>query len=147
MANFQRIRTKAEKKRIRKKERNSNSTKKHQDFSDRRALRYSKLGRITEVRVEKLLTKKKEMEELIDFERYETNSSEDSDGHDFWVSALIDGEVISASFGTTISMRCQQKHQMKHPNVPSILIPPEMNDERIWYRIIQILKETKKTRA
>ena len=121
--------------------------KKRQDSSDRRAMRRSFLGRMTENRVEKLLTKKKEMEELIDFERYEANSPEDSEGKDFRVTALIDGELISASFGITISMKCQQEHQMKHPSVPSIVIPPEMNDKRIWWRITEILKEKKNARA
>lgn len=147
MAAFQRIRTKVEKRRIRKREKNSRSMKKRQDFSARRARRRGFLGRMTEDRVEKILIKMQEKGELVDFERYEANSPEDSEGKDFRVTALIDRELVSASFGITISMKCQQEHQLKHPNEPSILIPPEMNDERIRWRICEILKNTKNARA
>lgn len=147
MANFRRIKTKVDKKRSRKKEKKSRSMKKRQSFSERHGMRRSILGRMTEDRVAGLLAKKQEAGELVSFERYPANSPEDAEGKDFRVSKEINGEVVSASFGITISMREHQDHLMKHPHEPSIIIPPEMNDERIWWRITKILKEKKNARA
>ncbi|MBI2450353.1 MAG: hypothetical protein HYV47_02330 [Candidatus Nealsonbacteria bacterium] len=108
-------------------------------FSDRRAIRRSKLGRQTEERVEKLLKKKLKTGELLFFEKHLPNSAEDRDGKDFSVSQKIDEETFSASFGVTISLRYQNEHRALHPDVPLIIIPPEMNDERIWQRICMII--------
>lgn len=145
--NFQKTRTKAEKKEIRRKERNSQSMGRHQAFLERHMMRRSELGRQTEVRVEKLLVKKITAGELASFKYFPANSPEDCQGKDFQVSKEIEEEVITASFGITISLNCYQEHQAKHPDEPCILIPPEMGDERIWYRICQILKEVKNARA
>ncbi len=145
--NFQRTRTKAEKREIRKKERNSRSMGRHQAFLERRTMRRSELGRQTEDRVENLLAKKLAAGELVSYKHFPTNSPEDCQGKDFQTSKEMEEEVITASFGVTISLKCFQEHQAKHPDEPCILIPPEMGDERIWYRICQILKEVKNARA
>lgn len=111
--------------------------------ADRKAERGSQLGRENEARVERLLAKKLEASEIISFKRHLPNSPEDLAGDDFQVSKEIDGEIITVSFGVTISQRKHKEHSMKHPDKTSLLIPLEMRDERIWYRICQILKEAK----
>lgn len=139
--NFQRMRTKVQKKERAKKEKNSRSMQKRQAFSTRKAMRRAELGRQTEDRVEKLLTKKMEAGELISYQRYPPNSPEDSEGKDFGVTQEIGKEKITAPFGVTISLKSLQEHREKHPDVPCILIPPEMGDKRIWQRICRICEE------
>lgn len=112
-----------------------------ESFHSRRSERGSELGRKTEERVEKLLTKKLGVSGLVSFEYFSPHSPEDCQGKDFRVTRLIDGKKITALFGVTISLLCQQKHQAKHPDVPCIRIPPGMSDERIWQRICRICEE------
>lgn len=110
----------------------SQTAKRFKSFSDRKSERRAKLGRQTEDRVALLLEEKKKQGELISFVKHPANSPEDHAGKDFTVSMLIEGEPVTASFGVTISSR------QLEINIPLIVIPPEMSDERIWYRICKI---------
>lgn len=135
------IRTKAERKKAFKKERNSRSMQRHQAFLNRHSMRRAELGRETEVRVANLLAKKLADGELVSFQHFTPNSLEDKQGKDFQVTRTVANKQVTVSFGITISLRCQQEHQRNHPNEPCIIIPPEMGDERIWQRICLICEE------
>lgn len=128
-------RTNAEKKQKFRKEKNSNSQKKWKAIRDRHAKRRSFLGRQTEDRVALLLEKKQKQGELVSFVKHQTNSPEDRAGKDFTISMLIGEKVITTSFGVTISP------SQPEMGIPLIRIPPEMGDERIWYRICRICEE------
>lgn len=145
--NFQGIHDRVEKKKKMRRERDSNSMKGHRAFLVRRTRRRSELGRQTEGRVAGLLAKKLGAGELISYEYFSPNGPEDHEGKDFQVTKEIDGQQITTYFGITTSLRSHQDHRWKHPGVPSILIPPEMGDEKIWQKICQIIKEARNARA
>ncbi len=141
------IKNKPKERQIQEKEKKSKSAQRRRAFSERRSMRRSELGRLTEERVEKLLAKKREAGELLSFKKHLANSQEDCAGKDFTVSKIIDGKTVSASFGVTISLKNHQEDLMLHPDMPSIIIPPEMNDERIRQRIVQILVEAEEVQG
>lgn len=113
----------------------SKSGKKMKSFFDRKAERRAELGRTTEDRVLLLLRKKYEQGELISFAKHPAYSPEDLTGKDFSVKMLVDGREVVASFGITISNNQTER------DIPLIVIPLEMTDERIWFRICRICKE------
>ena len=136
MNNF-RIKNNPEKRSLRKKQRKqgANSMRAHQAFLNRRAMRHSELGRLTEKRVTDILAQKLEAGELISFTPHPANSPEDKAGKDFTVSMAINDEVVSASFGITITPGAIDIR------VPLIVIPHNMADERIWYTISKIYQK------
>jgi hypothetical protein len=81
-------------------------------------------GRAFEGRVERILGEMKKSGRIFHFTRSPRNSEEDSKGIDFVVYLDRDGEVMSQSFGVTISKRCRRRAQMKHPGVPQLQFPP-----------------------
>lgn len=136
-----RIRNMPEKKEDFRKNPNARSVQRHLSFTQRRSSRQAKLGELTEERVDALLAEKKEAKDLISFERHPHNSPEDEKGNDFTVTVDVNGKLVTVSFGVTCSNGSHQKHRLMHPGVPSIVIPPEMSDKRIWERIVMLAKE------
>lgn len=111
------------------------------DYATRRADRYSKIGRETELKVAELLRRKAEELLLHSFEYNRPNGNDDQCGKDFTVRKMVGNNISVRHFGITISKRRHHDHQMKHPDVPSILITFEMRDERIWERIDELFKK------
>lgn len=125
-----------------RKEKNSNSMLSHRDYLSRHRIRQAERGReIIEGGAKKLLAKKQKTDELISWEYFSPNSKEDLEGKDFRVTMMVDGKTVTILFGVTISLESHQKHQARYPDVPSILIPINMTEERIWYRICRLCRE------
>ena len=91
---------------------------------DRRANRYSEMGRDMEKRVEGIGQGMAEAGVLVSFCYHEPNSPEDQEGRDFTVVKQVGGMPIERSFGITISHnRGALASQMRHPDVPQFFFP------------------------
>lgn len=140
---FRKIKSKPERKARQTKEKNSNSMHSRDAAKNRHALRQAERGReIIEGRVKELLSKKIAAGELVSWEYFSPNSQEDRQGRDFRVTKMAEGKTVTIFFGVTISRESHLEHQAKHPETPSIWIPINMTDERIWHRICQLCQES-----
>lgn len=109
----------------------------------RRARLMSKQGRAFELEVAKILTRLLEEEKISDFQRHEPSSEEDHDGKDFTVCRKIGEEVVSRSFGVTISLRSWADGKVKHPDVPQFCFPLGTKPETIEKKILSLFTADK----
>lgn len=108
-----------------------------QAFSNRRSERMSRHGRLLE-EVVLLLAKMQEQGKIASFIRHPANSIEDSDGKDFTVTVMQNGQASTCSFGVTISPRRWRDGKMKHPHVPQFCWPIGTNRDTMEKRILEL---------
>lgn len=108
---------------------------------NRRAKRGSERGRELEDWMRKFLKKMCDEGDIDGFAAHAPHSIADREGKDFTV--WIKGESHQrVSFGITRSFRQQNNFQLKHPDIPLIVIPHEMTPERIRERVLMLFKES-----
>lgn len=117
------------------------SMQRRQAFSVRKSDRYSEHGRQQERNVQTLLEKMKTEEKIVDWEYFEPHSKEDSEGKDFSVTNVVDGEQKTIFFGITISPNKMQIVELKYPTIPQMHFPLNMTPERMEYRILQLFEK------
>ncbi|MDA2922299.1 hypothetical protein MYX07_03475, partial [Patescibacteria group bacterium AH-259-L07] len=65
---------------------------------------------------------------------------EDSQGKDFTVSKIVNGELVTKSFGVSISLKSVAKAQKKHPNVPQIHLPLNSKPDDIVRSVLALFR-------
>ncbi len=114
------------------------TTKRRLEFAARRGLRMARVGRDLEVKVKEYLQEMTYSGVIYSFIRHEPNSPEDKDGRDFTVVKQINGEIISRSFGVTISLHSWSQSKRLHPTHPQFCFPIGTNKETIVKRILEL---------
>jgi hypothetical protein len=107
---------------------------------NRRGDRYSEIGRKFEGEVAELLQKMQDEKLILGFERHAPNSTEDGQGRDFTVTALLAGVQVEKSFGVTISMRSWNEAKVLHPEVPQFCFPLGTKPETIRARVLELFQ-------
>jgi len=111
------------------------------ELNKRKSKRGEIRGRQLEERIERILEFMHERGRIIGFTRYLPYSPKDLEGKDFKVFRRIGDVIREVSFNVTISHKSEMKHRLSHPDVPTIVVPPEMTRERIEYRIFKLFDE------
>ncbi len=109
----------------------------------RKCERGSKRGRELESWMTGFLKEMCDKGDIHGFTAHAPCSIADREGKDFTV--WIKDENLNyqrVSFGVTISLR-KKYQQIKHPDIPLIIIPPEMSPERIRERILKLFDDFK----
>lgn len=108
---------------------------------DRRRERYGEIGRKFEGEVADLLQKMQDEKLLLGFVQHEPNSTEDQDGRDFTVTAVLGGKETFRSFGVTISLQNWNEAKIKHPDVPQFCFPIGTKPETVRKRILELFAQ------
>lgn len=117
--------------------------KSRQEFSNRRSVRMSKLGREFEQEVLKLLNRMVEDSKLASAVYNAPFSREDREGKDFTVGKLVNGEIVYRSFGVTISLLSYSKGKVLHHEVPQFCFPIGTNPSTIEKRVLALFSSCK----
>lgn len=107
---------------------------------NRKTERGRKRGRDLEKRLRVILAEMKEQGKISGFTHHAPFSAADLEGKDFTVFRQSGDRNEKVSFDVTISQRSSQEHLLYHPDIPSIIIPPEMRTERIEQRILELFE-------
>lgn len=105
-------------------------------FCDRKAERYSAVGRQHERYVLNVLLNAVRDKLLDSAILHEPNSIPDTEGRDFTVTR----RGVSRSFGITISRASWIEAQVKHPNVRQFYWPVNITPETITRRVLELFQ-------
>lgn len=114
-----------------------------QAFANRKAERYGKVGREMEDRVSSLLKRASKNNQSLFLRAiyHQPNSEMDCDGADFTVEKLIDGRVYSVTFGISISPKCCNQSNAKHPDRLQMCFPININDSTIVKKVEKLFND------
>ncbi len=87
-----------------------------------------------------MLEAAKERGEFVEVVLNEPHSEADSEGKDFTVTKMIDGEPQTRSFGITISQRSLSESRVRHSDIPQFLFPIETKPETVLRRVNDLFK-------
>lgn len=107
----------------------------------RKRERNSRRGRELEAWMKEFLAKLKARGDIHGFIVHEHGSAADHQGKDFTVWRKSGKRERAVSFNITISVRRGHEFQIIHPDIPIIVIPPEMKPETIRRRILGLLED------
>lgn len=99
-------------------------------------------GRKFEDRVEQVLYQMFNRGEIAGFDHHPANSPEDREGKDFTVRKMVNAELVSKSFGVTISMKRASQSQIIHPDTPQFHLPLWSKDEEIVSAILGLFPKS-----
>lgn len=112
------------------------TTRHRKEFHQRRSDRYAEVGRkFEQEEMRRILEKAQERGVFTSFAIFDPNSEEDRDGKDIRIDRVVNGEVVTRYCGVTISLRCMQNAQLRHPNVPQFCFPIGTKPETIEKRL------------
>ena len=98
-------------------------------------------GRNFEDKVERIMIQMCNRGNLSSVIHHPPNSFEDQNGKDFTVSKVINGEIVTKSFGLTFSMSRELRATKKHPDVPQKYIPLWASDKEIEDTILSLFSQ------
>lgn len=107
----------------------------------RKRERGSKRGRELEDWMRGFLKEIQDSGDIDGFTAHAPYSVADKEGKDFTVWRKENEGYRRVSFNVTISLRKQNEFRLKHPEIPLIVIPPEMNPERIRERVLELFEK------
>lgn len=114
------------------------TTKKRIAFCNRRAERYSKLGREQEQNIYKILAEAQLNDSPIfsSVVQHEPNGPEDKQGKDLTVGKMINGQEELRSFGITISIKQFHKKSGAGQTVPQFCFPIGIKPETVIKKVL-----------
>ena len=116
----------------------------HDAYIKRKADRYSIQGREQEDQVWRILSRARlEGEPTFAWvTHHAAYSTPDRQGKDFTVARVVRGEIVSRSFGVTISLKSWKLDQQLYPGVPQFCFPIGTRPDTIIKRILSLFDDS-----